>query len=132
MARHTTPLLLLGAAAFILLLLPEAGGFAVGPGPQQPQQQRPAPTSPYERRDRPASSADADEAAAAAEATAPVVLGPGCRVAVAGADSGILGRLVTKKLFQSQQRPYLLVPSLAKLPSGLGLDQYKVGWEASV
>ncbi len=131
MARHTTPLLLLGAAAFLLLLLPEAGGFAVGPGPQQPQQQRPAPTSPYERRDRP-TSADADEAAAAAEATAPVVLGPGCRVAVAGADSGILGRLVTKKLFQSQQRPYLLVPSLEKLPAGLGLDQYKVGWEASV
>lgn len=113
------PLLLLAAAAAAAALLTghAAHAFAVGPNPNPAQ--RPAPTSPYERRDRPM---DADEAAA----PAPFVLGPGSRVAVVGADSGALGRLVTKKLFMNQFRPYLMVKDLAKVPSGLGLDQYKV------
>jgi hypothetical protein len=132
MARSRRSSLLAASALFLLLgLLERAQGFAVGPGPQQQQQQqRPQPTSPYERRDRaPATAADEEAAAATSspEAAAPFVLGPGSRVAVAGVDSGgALGRLVTKKLFQSQLRPYLLVPNLERPPSGLGLDQYKV------
>lgn len=115
------PLLLLVAAATALLTRHTAHAFAVGPNPPNPaQQQRPPPTSPYERRDRP--MMDPDDAATA---PAPFVLGPGSRVAVVGADSGALGRLVTKKLFQAQFRPYLMVKD-QQVPSGLGLDQYKV------
>ena len=115
------PLLILTAAAAAALLTGHtAHAFAVGPNPPTNPAQRPAPTSPYERRDRPM---DPDEAAAA---PAPFVLGPGSRVAVVGADSGALGRLVTKRLFTSQFRAYLMVKDVAKVPSGLGLDQYKV------
>lgn len=32
---------------------------------------------------------------------------------------------LSQQLFQSQLRPYLVVPSLKQTPSGLGLDQYK-------
>lgn len=122
----TRPLLLLALAAAVtaaILTHHTAHAFAVGPNPNPAQ--RPAPTSPYERRDRPTTP---DEAAAAADADAPApfVLGPGSRVAVAGADSGALGRLVTKKLFQNQLRPYLMVKDVGKPPAGLGLDQYKV------
>ena len=50
-------------------------------------------------------------------------------MAIAGADapgeSNTLARLITKKLFKSQMRPYLLVPSMDKVPTGLGFDQYK-------
>lgn len=40
-------------------------------------------------------------------------------------ESNTLARLITKKLFKSQMRPYLLVPSMDKVPTGLGFDQYK-------
>lgn len=50
-------------------------------------------------------------------------------MAIAGADapgeSATLARLITKKLFKQQMRPSLLVPSMDKVPKGLGFDQYK-------
>lgn len=50
-------------------------------------------------------------------------------MAIDGADapgeSNTLARLITKKLFKSQMRPYLLVHSMDKVPTGLGFDQYK-------
>ena len=54
----------------------------------------------------------------------PAVIPLGAKVLVAGAD-GVLGRLVTKKLFADQFRPYLLVSADGRQPSGLGIDQHR-------
>lgn len=79
---------------------------------------RPPPTSPYENRKSPLED-DADKTQPRHSLGA-----AGAKVIVDGATDP-LGRLVTKKLFQGQHRPYLVVPSLDVLPSGPGLDQYK-------
>jgi len=53
-----------------------------------------------------------------------VVVPIGAKVLVAGGD-GVLGRLITKRLFGDQLRPYLLMSEDGRAPSGLGIDQHK-------
>lgn len=83
MAPRTAALLFLGILA---CMLHQAEGFAVGPGPQQ---QRTTPSSPYERRDRPSTPTTTEDTEVTGTALAgeePFILGPGSRVAVAGAE----------------------------------------------
>lgn len=117
------PLLLVLAA--LLLSVSQVHAFSSPsrpPSPHSPYDRRPPPTTP------PSTPATEDRGSNLYRPFNPL-LGPGSRVAIAGADALrgdlSLARLCTKKLFKSQMRPYLLVPSMDKVPTGLGFDQYK-------
>jgi len=96
----------------------------------------PPPQSPYDRRSpsinpsTPPTHADLEQGRGS-NLYRPFnpLLGPGSRVAIDGANApgegSTLARLITMKLFKSQMRPYLVIPSLGKVPTGLGFDQYR-------
>ncbi len=133
MARNMLPpsLLLLALLALVVLVATPAMAFSSrSPPPQSPYDRRPPRGGPFADDDNSGVAGLDDREAAAAAAPRPLhpMLGPGSRVAVAGAEvagGNTLARLVTMKLFKSQHRPYLVVPSLDKTPTGLGFDQYR-------
>jgi len=117
-----SPLLLLVLVGSLLSLSHAFSTPSRPPSPHSPYDRRPPPSTP------PSTPATKDRGSNLYRPFNPL-LGPGSRVAIAGADapeeSNNLSRLITKKLFASQMRPYLLVPSMDKVPTGLGFDQYK-------